>query len=95
VFTPDDEHFETRFGNSDAETSESEDDNAYENDNISSSEARVGGSKNKRVDSPVKSMADPVIGSPLGGASFLILSVYQDRKPPSTIPTNFSFLILL
>ena len=96
MFTPDDEHFETRFGNTDDEASESEDDNAYENDNISSSsEARVGGSKNKREDSPVKSMADPVVGSPLGGASFFILSVYQDMKPPSTIPTNFIFLIFV
>ena len=59
--------------------------------------ARVRRSKNKRKreESPVKSMTEPVVESPLYGTSFLILSVDQDRKPSSTIPTNFIFLIFV
>jgi hypothetical protein len=57
--------------------------------------ARVGGSKNKREESPVKSMTEPVVGRPLCGASFLILTIGQDRKPPSTFLTNFISLIFV
>ena len=46
------------------------------------------GRANKR-----KATTEPVGGSPLHGNPFLILSVDQDRKSPSTIPTNFIFLI--
>ena len=57
--------------------------------------ARGRGSKNKREKSPVESMTEPVVGSPLYGTSSLVLSVDQDRKPSSTIPTNFIFLIFV
>ena len=56
---------------------------------------RRGKNKREREESPVKSMTEPVVGSPLYGTSFLILSVDQDRKPPSTILTNFIFLIFV
>ena len=40
-------------------------------------------------------MTEPVVGSPLYGTSSLVLSVDQDRKSSSTIPTNFIFLIFV